>query len=119
MRKSIIGLALAFLLVATFCYADSGAREPAYNLENKTNFSTVGLTGCKDAGCPGYLELRGANNFDADTRVTWYLWVDRVGQLIISSHASIGSLASFPTGDWSTGLSGTVVGDQTGTVNDM
>lgn len=121
MTKRASILLTILVLVATYCYAQ--ARNPAYNLEGKTNFANLGLSGTGNTGNPGYIELRAipdnaANSTDA--KETYYLWVSESGRLCMASYTTISTYASFPTGDWRSGTYNgvtstwpcTVVGDR-------
>jgi len=124
MRKKVIAaliVAVTFSLTY-FCYAQS-ARNPERNLEGKTNFTSIGLTGLDSQGNPGYIEMKdsgagqtGHNTAEGsfgDIKTTWYLWIDNTGDLMIASYGTLSPYASFPTGDWQRMNNlGTVVGTQ-------
>ena len=116
MRKVLSVLSI-FLLLATVCYAQ-GARESAYSIEGKSNFSSIAVSGMNTTGAPGFFELRATSNWSTtsqtDTYETYYLWVDKNGKLCLASRSTISAYSSFPDGDWSDEMDGacTVVGGQ-------
>lgn len=111
MKKAlVVFMALAF--AASIAYAQ-GARNPAYLTEGKTNVTSIGVQGLNTAGNPGYIELYSVTNQGAqsnpatssdDPLNTWYLWIDTTGDLCMASYTTISAFASFPTGDWTTGM---------------
>lgn len=94
MRKITIIL-MGMLLVATVCLA--GPRN-SRTLEGKTAFTHLEATGWNQSGNAGYLVLRDTNTI---APVEWYLWVNDLGELYISSHATLtANFTSFPNGSW-------------------
>ena len=131
---------MVLLLSANLCFAQ-GARnssEATVRFEGKTTVANLAVTGLATTGNPGYIEftpaldnLTFAGDLGSDTLPTYFLWVDKTGDLCISSHPTmIGNnyprgqvegataFSSFPTGNWSggdvngQGLGCTVVGGQ-------
>ena len=101
--KRLIILA-ALLLAVSYAYAQS-ARNAAYNLEGKSNFTHVSAQGSDVTGNPGYIELRavtGNPSNNTDAKETWYLWVGEDGDLCMASYTTISTYTSFPNGDWRT-----------------
>lgn len=112
MQKRINILVFVILLLLTSVVIAQTAREPQYNLEGKTNFTRVGVTGLNVSGNPGFIELVGFDS--AGTAFPYYLWVDSTGDLRLASYPSISAYSSFPDGDWDvTNMAvGAVVGSQ-------
>jgi hypothetical protein len=93
-------------------------------LENKdyqgdtTAFTNVVATGHQALGNPGYIALvafdGGSGQSTATTSdITYYLWVQQDGKLMIASFPLLKTYTSFPYGDWrSPNFPGTVVGSQ-------
>ncbi len=106
-----LGIVLMMLIIATYCYAQA-ARNPARNIEGKTNFASIGVEGLAVTGNPGFIEF--VTHDTNDNEVQYYLWVDETGDLRIASYSELSAYASFPTGDWDiTNMPvGTVVGTQ-------
>jgi hypothetical protein len=110
MKRITISL-FAVCLIATLCYAQ-GARNATHDIEGKTNFTFLGLTGYNNTGNPGFIEMMGPTSDGVE--VLYYLWVDTTGDLRIASYSVISAYASFPTGDWRLPNMniGTVIGGQ-------
>lgn len=124
--KRISGIMLILLLVAPFCFAqvpnsphggafqtDVGCNASSYT----SNFTNIGTTGLATDGNPGFLVLTGTDKGQGDEKVTYYLWVDHDGDLLIASHTTMKFLNGFPDGNWkdiTDGVTGvTTVGEQT------
>lgn len=93
--------------------AFAGVKEVQYNLENQTNFGTIGVTGSDTTGNPGYVSFIAPNY--AGTDFTYYLWVNGGGKLCMASYPTISAYSSFPSGNWNNQIPGmgcTVVGSQ-------
>ena len=116
MRRIAIVVALVFL-VATFCYAQV-PKNPQYPVieasASSTALTNLSLTGLDVSGNPAFLALSSYGS-QGET-FTYYLWVDRNGDLLLASHATMVGKSSFPTGDWGTLLDShtgiTTVGEQ-------
>ena len=117
---------LAFLvLVASACYAQV-PRNASYatttGFGTVTNFTNISVQGLDTTGNPGFIEMSGIteSTFPGSTRVSYFLWIDNVGNLRIASYSEFtndvtGSLyASWPSGNWASAQMnvGTVVGRQ-------
>ena len=134
MKKTIV-LLLMVLLVATFCYAQvprepgslnqytpagtdgSSGRAPGdprvecFASNNTTAFANLVTTGLNVTGNPSFLSLTNTAN------ITYYLWVDEDGDLLMASHETMWLETEFPSGSWryiKDGTSGVnTVGEQT------
>ena len=124
--KRIIGFIVVLLLVAPFCFAQVPTpphggvykTDGTFNASSYTsNFTNIASTGLDTNGNPGFIILTGAEGGDGVAKVTWYLWVDDDGDLLISSHKTIKMLHGFPDGNWRAikdGITGvSTVGEQT------
>lgn len=122
MRKIII--AAVFLLFASLnSYAierefGSDKGEPTHTIDTaarvvgQTNVERLGVSGSQVAGNPGYVSFMSCNT--SGFCYPFYLWFDAGnGKLCTASYPTISTYASFPTGDWRTGMPCTVVGSQT------
>lgn len=131
MKKNIIFFVL-FLLVVVNAYADQtlNGRQPrewSHSTEQKplegkdyqgdtTAFTNVVNTGHNNIGNPGYVALVQTPGATAESTspVTYYLWVNGSGKLMIASFPTLSPYTSFPYGDWRAPnfAPGTVVGSQ-------
>lgn len=130
--KRIIFFLVALLSVWSVSYADQtlNGRQPREwrdstsqkPLEGKdyqgdtTAFTNVVNTGHQNIGNPGYVALvqTPGGTGDNTTPVTYYLWVNGSGKLMIASFPTLQPYSSFPYGDWRAPNmpAGTVVGSQ-------
>lgn len=106
MMKRVLLIVLAFALITYGSYAQVPRNTPSVLVEqNNTNFHRIGLVGLDKVGNPGYIALSAASSNEDISGVTYYLWVDISGTLLISSFVTLESGAratSFPDGDWRT-----------------
>ena len=130
--KNIIMLFLCLLLVSVKAFADQtlNGRQPrewSHSTEQKplegkdyqgdtTAFTNIVNTGHNNTGNPGYVALvqTPGGTGDNTSPVTYYLWVNGSGKLMIASFPTLSPYASFPYGDWRAPNMnvGTVVGSQ-------
>jgi len=117
--KKIMLASMLVLLVATFCFSQSprnpddlnaginsfkstDGREPGnprvegFASANTTTFANIAVTGNSVTGNPSYLSLTSVDN------VTYYIWVDETGDLLMASHEAIRFQSTFPEGSWKT-----------------
>jgi len=106
MRKLV--LILALLLLSSNAFAVT--RNALNNQENETAFGKVVATGADHTGNPGYIAVVAPDA--AGVNSTYYLWIKPGGTLCESSYPVVSAYASFPNGDWRTGMPCTVVGAQ-------
>ena len=105
--RRLVSITVALLLVTTFCFAQP-ARNPSgvtVSREPTTSrFTNIQAMGLDVTANPGYIALVSSRQYQ-DTSgnqypATYYLWVDRDGELMIASGLSLINYSSFPTGNW-------------------
>lgn len=112
-KKVSIGI-VCLVLMATFaCFAaprNAGVEELA--VSTQTTFTNIGVVGEDVTGNPGFIAMTNTNGD------VYYLFVDWVGNLRLTSYTSVSAETSFPSGNWGTSstaarnMGGTAVGDQ-------
>ena len=128
--KNKIMLAVCILLVSSQAFAEQtlNGRQPRewqFSTATKvgkdyqgdtTAFTNVVNTGHNNIGNPGYIALvqTPGGTGENTSPVTYYLWINGSGKLMIASTPTIQSYSSFPYGDWRAPEFplGTVVGSQ-------
>jgi len=98
------------ILIGLSSSAMAVTREAVNKLENQSNFGNVAVSGSNTTGNPGYYAVVAPDSSGAN--FTYYLWVDTTGDWCTASYPTISGYASFPSGDWRTGMPCTVVGGQ-------
>lgn len=110
---SMLVASSAFAVTAEF-FSDTGNTGLHTNRrvqqEGQTNFQFAGMAGNTKTGNTGWIGFMTTDT--VGQKNPYYLWVDAGGNLCLSSYATISTYASFPAGDWRTGMPCNVVGSQ-------
>lgn len=128
MKKIMLFLCLLLVSVQAFADQTLNGRQPRewqYSTATKpgkdyqgdsTAFTNVVNTGHNNVGNPGYVVLVQTPGATAESTnpVSYYLWVNGAGKLMIASSPTLTPYSSFPYGDWRSPNFpvGTVVGSQ-------